>query len=359
MPRIHYLIVLWLPFLMAASSPTPSIATLVEKGHFKRAQVVLAEQLKQNPDDAELNYRMSKVSVAYKRWDEAVAQAEKAVAADGKRSDYHAQLADALVSKLGESTDGMFAKLSLASRFRKEAELVLQLDPRNRDTNEDLVQYYLEAPGLAGGGKKKADELAESLMRSDAGLGNFLKGEIAAHEKQTAEAGRFYQKAVEAAPGDYVFHVALANYDLNQGGASLGSAEEQAQKAIKLDADRIGAYTSLAMVYAKQGRWKECDGVLAEAERHVPDDFVPYYQAAKTILLAGDSKELSRAENYLRKYLSQPPEGGEPPLSAAHWRLGLVLEKEGRKDDARNEMQMSVNLDPGFKEAQKDLKRLR
>ena len=84
----------------------------------------------------------------------------------------------------------------------------------------------------------------------------------------------------------------------------------------------------------------------------VPDDFAPHYQAAKTILVSGDGSHLSRAEAYLRKYLSQEPEAGSPPLSAAHWRLGLVLEKEGRKDDARSELQTARRLQPDFKETQ-------
>ena len=45
----------------------------------------------------------------------------------------------------------MFAKMSLARRFRKEVELALQLDPNNLDANSDLLEYYLEAPGMAGG----------------------------------------------------------------------------------------------------------------------------------------------------------------------------------------------------------------
>ena len=43
----------------------------------------------------------------------------------------------------------------------------------------------------------------------------------------------------------------------------------------------------------------------------------------------------------------------------AHWRLGLVLEKEGKKADAIAEVQTATRLDPKFEQAQKDLKRLR
>jgi hypothetical protein len=32
--------------------------------------------------------------------------------------------------------------------------------------------------------------------------------------------------------------------------------------------------------------------------------------------------------------LTVEPEGGEPPLAVAHWHLGRVLKKEGKKAEA-------------------------
>lgn len=43
----------------------------------------------------------------------------------------------------------------------------------------------------------------------------------------------------------------------------------------------------------------------------------------------------------------------------AHWRLGLVLEKEGKKGDRIAEIDQAVRLRPDLDDAKKDLKRLR
>ena len=93
------------------------------------------------------------------------------------------------------------------------------------------------------------------------------------------------------------------------------------------------------------------------SEKNVPDDFGAHYQAGKALLNSG--KDLGRAERYFRKYLTIEPEGGEPPLAAAHWRLGLVLEKEGKKAEAISELEESVRMDGDFKQAKEDLKRLK
>ena len=69
--------------------------------------------------------------------------------------------------------------------------------------------------------------------------------------------------------------------------------------------------------------------MLAQAEKAVPDDLTPYYEAG-TVLL-DEHSDLTRAERYFRKYLSQEPEGNEPRLAEARGQLGLVLEKEGHR----------------------------
>ena len=69
--------------------------------------------------------------------------------------------------------------------------------------------------------------------------------------------------------------------------------------------------------------------------------------------------DLPRAERYARKYLAQEPEPTSSSPAVAHWRLGLVLEKQGRKGDAIAERQSATRMDPKFEQAQKDLKRLK
>ena len=43
----------------------------------------------------------------------------------------------------------------------------------------------------------------------------------------------------------------------------------------------------------------------------------------------------------------------------ARWRLGLVYENMGRKQEAVSELETALRLKPDLEEAQKDLKRLK
>jgi len=335
----------------------PSTAALLEDGHYKRARVILNQRLKENPNDARSLCEMSKVAEAFASWDEAISEADKAVSLDRKNAEFQAALADALGSKLSSAHLSMFAQLSLARRFKREAEFALELDPTNVEANEDLMEYHLDAPALVGGDKKKAAELAERMVQVNPVRGYLMKIEFATHEKKREELESLFQRAIRAGPTNYYVRVEAANYYLEKGGAFLAQAEEQAREAIEINPSRIGAYIALAMLYVEQGRWKDLDSVLARSERAVSDDLTPFYQAAKGIYTGNRTEQLTRAEKYLRLYLSQPREGDEPSEANAHWRLGLILEKEGQKAMAREELRQAVSLDPGFEPAKQDLKR--
>ena len=71
------------------------------------------------------------------------------------------------------------------------------------------------------------------------------------------------------------------------------------------------------------------------------------------------ARSFPRAEGYAKKYLSQEPEGEEPDNAEAHRLLGLLFEREGRKGDARTEIQTALHLRPNFKAAKDDLEEIR
>jgi len=335
--------------LFAADTPE----TLIEAGHFKKARSLVQAGLTRNPNDAHALYNMSRIKRAFGDKEAAIDLAQQAVKLDAKNSDYHCQVAELNGEKA--QTAGMFQQIRLARVMKNEGETALSLNPKNAECLSAMVTFYLEAPGIVGGDKQKAREFIDRLLTLDSVEGNFAQVEYAQHEKQMDKIEGFYLKAVEGNPLSYRAHSALGSFYLNEKKFDL--AARHAREALKIDPFEGAAYALLAAVYANQERWKELDAILDQAEAKVPDDLNPTFQAGRTLLLAG--KDLPRAERYFRKYLTPEPEGGTPPLWAAHWRLGLVLEKEGRKPEAVSEIQSALSINPDFEPAKKDLKRLK
>jgi tetratricopeptide (TPR) repeat protein len=321
---------------------------LIEAGHWKRARSVV-----QGPRDALSSFLFSQIRAAFGDRTAPLALAEKAVALDGRTAKCHRQVAEVL--GIMAQRAGTIQQLFLARRFRREIDAALSLDPRDLQSLRDLLEFYLLAPGIAGGDQRRAVEVAGRIAGIDAVEGLLARARIAGSQKQIAAREAMLQ-AAESQPPRYKAHVALAQFYLEAGNSNLSAAEEQANAAIHLDPDRVDAYALLAVIYADRGAWSELDSVLAAALCEVPDDPVPHYRAAERLLAAG--RDPSRAERYLRVHLAQEAEGNQPSASEARWRLGLALEAKGLAADALAEFKESVRLDPESKAAQ-EIKHLR
>jgi tetratricopeptide (TPR) repeat protein len=329
---------------------------LIKAGHWKRARALVEPKYMAQPNDSELNYLMSEIDDAFDDLENARARAEKAVALRSEVSRYHQQLAEVY----GETaeTASLFAKGGWARRFKAEAERAVELDPNNLQARFDLLEYDLQAPRLMGGGKDKAGVMAEEIARIDPVQGCVAQARLAQDRKDLAAEESWYLKAVAARPGEYEILMDLGNFYNLFPQPKLDKAVNYAEQALKIDPSRVDAYALLAAIYASEARWFDLESTLARAEKSVPDDLNPYFRAGQAILAAPTESGLSRAEGYFRKYLTADPEGDKPTLAHAHWQLGLVMEKEGRKTEAVSELKTALRLKPSLEGAKKALKRL-
>ena len=88
---------------------------------------------------------------------------EKLIKVSPNNSNYHLWLGRSY-GRIAENANWLKA-ISMAKKTRKAFEKAVELDETNIDALEDLMQYYLEAPGFLGGSKKKASVIHERLDR--------------------------------------------------------------------------------------------------------------------------------------------------------------------------------------------------
>ena len=338
-----------------AASPA---ADLADHGHWKRLRALIEPRVTANPNDAEAQWLTSRVRVAYRDVDGAVAPAEKAVALDPRNAEYRWQLAQVVGEQA--STASVFKQMGLAKRFKREAEAVLAIDPKHTGAMTALMEFYYRAPGLMGGDKKKATAIVDQILTINRVDGYIAKIRLMGRMEPPATPAQIEQvwvQAVQADPSRYEPHATLASMYASGTPPRWELAEKEALIAKKIDPDRSGPYSILASAYITADRWAEVDAILAESEKVIPDNLAPYLRSAMTLTAAG--KDLPRAERYARKYLSQIPEPTSPARVVGHWRLAQVLEKQGRAADAIAELQAGAKLDPKFEPVQQDLKRLK
>lgn len=340
--------------LLAVGSESPE--ALIEAGRWKQARAALEPALRAAPNDPQRLWLMSRIKFSFGDMEAAEQLAVKAVALDAKKSEYHGQLAEVYGRQAQRAS--ALRQFSLARRAKKEVEAAVSLDPHNGAALVFLVGYLTKAPGIIGGDKKRAREIATSMWNFDPPRAAIAEGIIAEDEKQWDRMKAAYRRAVDAAPDRYLAQINFVSLCQRNQFRDDALAEKHARLAMALAKGRAAApYNILAFLYAKQQRWSELDNVLAEAVKNVPDNLAPYFNAAAAML--GDKREAVKAEAYLRKYLTQEPEANAPSHGVARWRLGVALEQKGNRDDAIRELEEAVRLQPGLDAAKRDLKRLR
>jgi tetratricopeptide (TPR) repeat protein len=326
---------------------------LFEHGHIGETRAVTQKRIAANPRDAVALAWLARTQTMTGDIKGAIANAEKAVAADPNYSGGHLALAEAL----GEEAENVsvFRQLPMARRIKKSLETAVALDGKNIDALNGLMQFYMLAPGIAGGSNEKADAMAAQIGAVDASRGFIAQANLASRRKQQDKVEGFYLKAFEANRNSLPARMILANFYAGNT-AKQAEAEAHAKAALALDPDRVSPYRVLAMVHARAQRWNELDAILAQSDRHHPANLTAMFAAAQVLRSTGS--DLPRAERYMRRYLSQPPEIGTASHAVAHWQLGLVLEKAGRRDEARASMQQALRMDPKLDGAKADLKRI-
>jgi tetratricopeptide (TPR) repeat protein len=339
--------------LTAADNDSP--AALIEAEHWKRARDIIEPRLKSDSNDLQALFIMARYKEAAGDYNGALALTEKAISIDPKNADYHCLLAYIHGRQVVRA--GILRKLGLAHRIKKEAETALRLNPNHVEARLILIEYFRLAPGIIGGDKNKARGLAEEVVKLDLVRGYIAQANFAHQEEKTGKMEELYKKAVEANPQSYHALMTLARFYTYGSQRNFEFAEKNAAEAMQLDPGRVAAYSLLAQSSARQERWQDLDAILYQAEKNVPDNLNPYFQAGRAVFQQG--KDFAKAEGYFRKYLTQEPEPNSASHAQAFWRLGQTLEKMNRKAEAVESIKTALKLDPNLEGAKKDLKRLR
>jgi tetratricopeptide (TPR) repeat protein len=338
------------------AAKAPDGETLLQQEHYRQLYSLAQERLARNPNDADALIWLSAVYDASGDIDRAVEAARRAATAAPSSSEAHCQLADTLGDK-AVKVGILHGAYPLARQMRRELDTSLELDPHNLRCLRESMGLYEEAPSLAGGSKSKASQTLQQIEQINPADGARAEAALLQMQKRPLpEIETSLRRAVALNPHFYRALIDLTSILASDSYRRWPEAEHFARQAIAADPDRAPGYVYLAEACARQQHWSELDAALEAAERHVPDDLAPLYSAALALLDSGT--ELPRAERYLRKYLTEQPEAGAPTLSTAHWKLGLVLEKEGRLADAARELRAAEagnSNDPAFK---KDFKRI-
>ena len=295
---------------MASAKTLPEVQAMMDSR--APGSLAAAEALtKATPNDANAWVLLARARVEANQAEKAIVAAEKATALAPKNAQAFYWLGNAYGSRIGEV--GMLSKMTMAPKLRDAFEQAVKLDPTLVDARSSLIEFYLQAPGAVGGGIDKARAQATVIAKYDRAKALMAQARIAMYEKKPAEAIKAYEAAYALKPNDTQLKIALI----------------------------IG--------YQKANRWKDAYALTKQWTVDAPKQAKPWYQLGR--LAAESGQYLAEGEAALRIYLKLGRETGDPEPKHARYRLGQILAKAGRKDEARAELQAALKTDPKFAEA--------
>jgi tetratricopeptide (TPR) repeat protein len=201
--RLFTIALIW-SSVVSLISAMPQIAPLdtakqaFEQGEYAKAIELLKADESKDPQNGDVQLLLTKSYLALNQYDAAVSSGEKAVAINPKNSEYHQWLGEAYGAKADHVS--MFSAYPLARKTQKAFETAVQLDEKNFDAAQDLVEYDCTAPGVVGGGEDKAQPIIQKLMTLDPAQGHYAAGNCRAAKKRLCDRGRrFLQGSREQA----------------------------------------------------------------------------------------------------------------------------------------------------------------
>jgi tetratricopeptide (TPR) repeat protein len=209
--------------------------------------------------------------------------------------------------------------MGLAPKLRDAFERTVALDPAHVKARASLVEYYLMAPSMLGGGVDKARTQALEIGRRDKARGLLAQARIAGHEKQEAKVLQLHQAALAAAPGD------------------------------------VEIQYTVAMAHVQAEQWSVAVPLLRKVVAREPENAGAWYQIGRSAALSG--KFLDEGATALQRYLAMPHRPGQPETKHALYRLGQIQARAGHPDQARATWQRALELDPKFAEVKAELAR--
>jgi tetratricopeptide (TPR) repeat protein len=176
MARLLFL--LSLAVTLAAKTPEWDRAyTLYSQAKFREAAAILEKASGKDPDNLML---LGQSYYELKNYGGAVEAFEKAAEAKPKDSNIFVWLGRAWGRRA--EANKAFA-LVWARRAKNAFEKAVGLDPKNVDALDDLFEFYLDAPGIVGGGVEKAEAVARQIAQIDRDKGQRLLARVEARRK--------------------------------------------------------------------------------------------------------------------------------------------------------------------------------
>lgn len=248
-----------------------ALETLFDNNRSAEVEKVARERINKNAKDEQAYHYLALAALAQndtKKRTDALELLEACIAQLPQSSTCYLQAGRLLGVNAMEA--GIMKAMGSVGRIKDWLSKALELDPKSFDARHDLMQFYLQAPGIAGGSVVKARELAQAASTFSAEQAKLLKAMIATYEKKRDEAEALLQ-GVKLGTDDPLSQplddawIGLGFSHINDKAAA--KAKTIFERMVKDNPQRANAYFFLGRAQIELTDWDAAIGSLKTAAR--------------------------------------------------------------------------------------------
>ncbi len=402
----QYRIVLLVGLALLISTPGPLLTAgdlddatdLIEEGWLDDAEAILNDLVAYDPDDPELYYQLALLylirydaqsSNGGGQWDNLdriEEYAEKAIELAPDDARFYVVYGHGVGLKAMHG--GKIKMYSRAKKTKSRYESAATMDPANIESRTSLIEYHMQAPGIAGGNKVEARRLAGVIAQIDSVAGFDAWKTVYLYDGNYDALESRIRQVIEAHPGDKRGYIEMAR--LCEKRQDFGCARENLEKVLALDTQDVRPYWNLHRIYAAEGRIDKAEETLDLAIARQPSeayvyrwkadfyrgreqwaDAIEWYGRclevdpgyARALYYMGISyfetgSDFDRAAECFQSYLGMRLNIWWPEPALAHCQLAKIYAKQGDKKGAKREVKAAKKLNAGNDEVKRTAKEL-
>lgn len=290
----------------ASSATLPEAKAFFEDRRLPEARAGFEALARRGPSRAEAQFYLGRIASLENDRERAARHFESAAALDPKNARYRYWLGRTYADLAGR--DNVLTALAMAQKSRAAFERAVALDPRYLEARLALIDSFMRVFMFIGGDEKNAGAQVAAIERIDPAYAHYARARLHHRAGRGELVTREYRTAVRRFPKDPRTHLWLSIHLAEP--ATMDAAIREVDEALRVD----------------------------------PSYMPPYYHRGRLAVLSG--RDLPKGEAALRKYLTWLPGDDDPSITMAHYQLGLLYEKLGRKDQALAELKEAERRAP-------------
>ena len=305
----------------------PKAIILMNQKRLPEAEQTVKQGLKYAPDSPIGYYYLGRISIEAGNPEQALDSFNRAIAANP--SFEPAYLAQASLYESRQEKDKAIAVLK---------KYLQQVNPRNKDIRQHLIQLYISTKDYAGGLAELEKLLEEDPGDLDAQLRMAL---IHGERKEYSKAIEQLTSILKARPAELKVRDYLGY--LYEETKDYPKAIEAYQLNIQLDPTFVESHIHLGVLQYRLKRFPEAVAHLGEAVRLAPKQPEPHIVLGLAYLQTEEFEKASQAFEEGIRY--------NPKSADLYFNLGTAYDKLNRFDDVVRAMETALSLDPHHADA--------